>query len=758
MFATEGSGNYQNLKWLVLLAVAVTAFYWRILFTMQFSIVEDWEAVNQGFVWHQFATRAFQEGSLPIWDPYTFSGRSHIGEMQPGLFYPLKLLLYLWPLGESGILSWRLWNQYFALAHLLGAIFMFLFALEAGIQKRFAALVAGLCFALGGFLGNVAGHQLWDSAIWLPLVFLFLLRALRAERQSRMILHCCAAGLTLAMPLLAGGLHSAIMDTIVVVTAAAFLTWQREDAPISGSGWWRYRRAATVVLIVGMVTFAAAAIQLLPSIEYAPHVLRWGAGGTALEKIRYQALTESHYEPPRAILAFLFAGAPVSPAEVSPYFGVLPMLLAILGAWHYWRLPLVKYAAGLGVLAFVYSLGPFSFLHGLLYLFPILDAAREAGRFIYLTHFAMALLAGFGAQALFESEASSNPRLRMLVRVIGCVAVFFLLVLLVPAIYEKPAVNEWHYFSLLMLLASWGLLTYISRGNRNRVAPFLVAALILWDLYSFNWVVRNRMAVEKAGNDYFEQLMAARPLAEFFHSQPGMFRVQTEGGPPVYINLGDMFAVQTTWGQAATASIDYSALRGWKFLTGCLTNTRYRLIPDREEEGRLVFSSGRWRVYEEPQPCPRAWVVHQVTVEPSQERIRKFMREPKFDPLRSAFVGEPLETVLEEPAAEPEIVRYSHYQPDRLEAEVRASARGLLVLSEMFFPGWTATVNGKSVPIHKMDSLLRGVVVESGDNHIVMRYRPNSVFYGAILSTAAFSGTFLFGGIVWWRERRRAAR
>ena len=74
MFSSRSRGRNEDLRWLLILAAVVTAFYWRILFTMQFSIVEDWEAVNQGFVWHQFAARALQNGILPLWDPYTFSG------------------------------------------------------------------------------------------------------------------------------------------------------------------------------------------------------------------------------------------------------------------------------------------------------------------------------------------------------------------------------------------------------------------------------------------------------------------------------------------------------------------------------------------------------------------------------------------------------------------------------------------------------------------------------------------------------------
>lgn len=63
-----------NFPWLLLLAVVVALFFWKILFTKQFSFLEDWEASNQAYAWHQFAVSTIQKGILPVWDPYTFSG------------------------------------------------------------------------------------------------------------------------------------------------------------------------------------------------------------------------------------------------------------------------------------------------------------------------------------------------------------------------------------------------------------------------------------------------------------------------------------------------------------------------------------------------------------------------------------------------------------------------------------------------------------------------------------------------------------
>src|ERR1035438_5369819 len=107
--------------------------------------------------------------------------------MQTELFYPLKLPLYLWPLSwsshHSGFLSIRLLHLVMVFAHFLGAWFMFLLCRELKLS-HFASFLAAVCFSLGGFTGRVGWPNMLDSAVWLPLVFLTLLRALAAADQQ----------------------------------------------------------------------------------------------------------------------------------------------------------------------------------------------------------------------------------------------------------------------------------------------------------------------------------------------------------------------------------------------------------------------------------------------------------------------------------------------------------------------------------------------------------------------------------------------
>ena len=96
-----------NIKCILLLVALVLLFFWRILFTGQFSNLLGWESANQTYAWYQFASASIQKGVIPAWDPFAYSGHTFIGEMQTGLFYPLKILLYYRPLGSSGLLSGR---------------------------------------------------------------------------------------------------------------------------------------------------------------------------------------------------------------------------------------------------------------------------------------------------------------------------------------------------------------------------------------------------------------------------------------------------------------------------------------------------------------------------------------------------------------------------------------------------------------------------------------------------------------------------
>jgi uncharacterized membrane protein YfhO len=83
--------------------------------------------------------------------------------------------------------------------------------------------------------------------------------------------------------------------------------------------------------------------------------------------------------------------------------------------------------------------------------------------------------------------------------------------------------------------------------------------------------------------------------------------------------------------------------------------------------------------------------------------------------------------------------------------EAHAACRGLLVLADTWYPGWTATIDNRGVPIYQAYLALRGVVVERGTHRVEFRFRPLSVSIGTVMSALGVIGAC---AIVLWDRRR----
>ena len=96
--------------------------------------------------------------------------------------------------------------------------------------------------------------------------------------------------------------------------------------------------------------------------------------------------------------------------------------------------------------------------------------------------------------------------------------------------------------------------------------------------------------------------------------------------------------------------------------------------------------------------------------------------------------------------------------PDRVEAEIESERGGMAVFAEAFYPGWRAFVDGRPAPIHRVNYLLRGVLVPPGRHTVSMRFEPwryrvaVSVFWIGFLLAPGVEG------VRWGLSRRRRRR
>ena len=72
-------------------------------------------------------------------------------------------------------------------------------------------------------------------------------------------------------------------------------------------------------------------------------------------------------------------------------------------------------------------------------------------------------------------------------------------------------------------------------------------------------------------------------------------------------------------------------------------------------------------------------------------------------------------------------MRLDKYEPNELRYTVQSPKGGVIVFSEIYYPGWTATVDGKDVEVGRVNYVLRAINVKPGKHNVVLTFKPASV-------------------------------
>jgi hypothetical protein len=172
---------------------------------------------------------------------------------------------------------------------------------------------------------------------------------------------------------------------------------------------------------------------------------------------------------------------------------------------------------------------------------------------------------------------------------------------------------------------------------------------------------------------------------------------------------------------------------------------------------RTIYRDEQTRIDELPDPWPRAWLVHRYAVRPGDELLDLL---PRFDYEHMALLETDPHCAVE-PAVEPgsgaetEEARSVQYEPARVAIHVRAATAGLLVLSDLHYPGWEAAVDRQAVKILRANYLMRAVAIPRGQHEVEFTYRPASFRAGLALSAA---GCLALAALLLWALLRRKGR
>ena len=529
---------------LLLLAIG---FYWKLTLTGQYAWFDHPDMCYLEIPRLQFQAREIHQGRFPLWDPLIWSGQPLVGQTQPGPLFPLNLLFALLPL-RDGYIRFELLNWYYVIVRFLAAWFCYLLCRELG-RSQAASVLVGCAFGFGGFVGTVAWLDVANGAIWTPLIFLYLFRALRGERPAA---SAALSGFWLGVAALSG--HHEI-PMLTAVAAAGVWLWATvtQGRPASP----RLRLAALAFLAAGLV----AAVQALPTYEFGRLSRRWVGVGESLawnDPIPQKAL-EIYSMPPSGLLGILLSGRPTN-ADSNPFLGLALSSLAALGLLGARRDPRLRWMAALAAAAAVYSMGVFTPVYGALSsAVPLLAKARVPVRGIHLLNFGLVVLAAHGADVVLD-----RCRLPWLRR-------FVFAVLLALALTELYLVGTANYSDrsrpgqfqfVRSLTENQDIVDFLRREQRSRDGPLRIHVNYDDLLMNFgDW----------HGFDMLQGYVAGATANMRHH---GFHTRRTQ----------DLFGV-THW------------------------LAKSRGLPDQQE---VFAGASGLKVWRNPEPMPRAWAVHET--------------------------------------------------------------------------------------------------------------------------------------------------
>jgi hypothetical protein len=157
-----------------------------------------------------------------------------------------------------------------------------------------------------------------------------------------------------------------------------------------------------------------------------------------------------------------------------------------------------------------------------------------------------------------------------------------------------------------------------------------------------------------------------------------------------------------------------------------------------------VFDRDDVFIFENRRALPHAWLVAEATSVDGEEELRQVrgVSSSQFDPQRTALLEVPPGELPQLPGGTlppTSKVQVTSYQANSLSLETDAPTPTVLVVSEIFYPGWEATVDGKPVRILLSDYLLRGIALPAGKHSVEMHYRAPAARIGLTVSALTLS-------------------
>jgi hypothetical protein len=743
--------------------------------------VVPWDSKNHFYPMLRYLGAALEHGELPLWNPYHFSGHPSVADPQSLLFTP-TMLLFAWAVPSP---SMQLFDAV-VFAHFLPGALAILMMFRRRRWASAGAIVAAMIFMLGGsasarlqHTGMIFSYGLFPLALWL------LEKALdRRSYVYAVLFAVVAAMMTVGRDQVAFLCALTLLGYVVyrVATAddrSAFARSRMGVLAAAGAV------GAALLAVPVVLTMQFLATSTRPSFGFgvaAMGSLPPSSLATVLFSDIFGSLrtTYDYWGPDWQSMD---AATWTDRATNYLFAGTLPAVLLI---WHGiagGRLLSreLRFFLFLGLVALFYALGRYTPAFALVFdHFPGVALYRRPADATFLLNFALAVAAGYlvhrylreGSPSLASFRRPARAALAGLAVMLGLAALFGALGFalrsnhLVDALRAIVAGAAIAVFAAALLVKAAG-----TPARRAALASLLVAFTageLLWRnaASALNAEPAERYAVfRELPPEQLQGLQVLKKELAERNANGERPRVEILGLGGAWQNASMVLGLEDTIGYNPLRLADYEkavgpgenavdpnlrtfpgTFRGYKCRLASLLGLEY-LVLDRPIERlprhfprlvgtRLLYGSGAMWVYRLNGGTPRAYLATRL-VPVDSESVLAQAELPDFDRPNEALIDEAsvdavkgdygLKAGAAESAPANGSVRITGYGRNEVTLTIETDRAGIVVLHDIFYPGWEATVDGERRPILRTNLLFRGVEVGPGAHKVEFRFRPLSI-------------------------------
>jgi len=656
--------------------------------------------------------RIIADGHLPLWLPDVFSGTPLWAQIEAGAAFPLHVVAF------AALDPYSAMNLCNVLEILLATFGAWLLARRMGIDARHAVL-AGLAYGWCGFMVTHLRHpNMHAAAALLPWIMWATERVLARRPGSGPLLAAL-----IALQISAG--HPQITWLSLLLLGARVAThWH--------GGWRAWIHRVAIVGAASALGAALLAVLLVPT---------WAFTHAAMGEVSFDwAYATAYPLPPGELLGMVwpswvgsmegydYRGHAGLPWGNYGYVGIITIVMAVIGAWTGRRRTAIRLFTGVLVLATILALGDATPLFEAAWLaLPGTKLFRFANRFLLISQLALAVLAAAGLSWLAHRLARRSSRIAAWLPLLVLSLVMLDLDHHHSTRMPVDARNHWDNPAqvrstigaigergrtyTLDELALWERAFHAAQGFRKGFEPYRA----LWE-------------VPLCSSGILIGLQSASGYTRMLHHRSAAFW-QIYERPSSYPRYHP-----TEWGTEPG--------RLNPRLRGLLDRGNVKLVFSSvplHEPGLTRLGTATLHVYENEDALPRAYLTESwQPVDDLAGAARWMFQDGLASPAVPCLEG--AGPVPDGDSATPRALTVADNGPNHLSITLPAGHRGgLVVLTDSWDEGWTATLDGEAAPLLPTNGYQRGMLVPPEAGELTMTYRPVGWRLGLFVSFVALA-------------------